>query len=173
MANKLKLHPTSRCQAVTAITAEIVCPKPGTLRLTYRIEGTLAGVAWPHHSPPARMDDLWHHTCFEAFIGTASAPAYQEFNLAPSTSWAAYSFTSYRDGMANTELPWAPRMTTDNAAGVFTLTAECPILLPTPWRIGVTTVLEETNGNKSYWALAHPSPKPDFHNAAGFTVELS
>lgn len=173
MANKLKLHPDSRCQAINAITAEIACPKPGTLRLTYRIEGTLTAVAWPHHDLPERMDDLWHHTCFEAFIGSASNPAYQEFNLAPSKSWAAYSFTSYREGMANTELPWAPRITIDKTADAFSLTAECPILIPMPWRIGVTTVLEETNGNKSYWALAHPSAKPDFHNAAGFTVELS
>jgi hypothetical protein len=34
-------------------------------------------------------------------------------------------------------------------------------------------VIEETNGNKSYWALAHPAGKPDFHHADGFAYELS
>jgi hypothetical protein len=33
-------------------------------------------------------------------------------------------------------------------------------------------VIEETSGGKSYWALAHPPGKPDFHHADGFVYEL-
>lgn len=36
-----------------------------------------------------------------------------------------------------------------------------------------TAVIELANGDKSYWALAHPSNQPDFHHPAGFVYELS
>jgi len=41
------------------------------------------------------------------------------------------------------------------------------------WRLALSAVIEETNGNKSYWALAHPSGKPDFHHKDGFAYELT
>ena len=41
------------------------------------------------------------------------------------------------------------------------------------WRLALSAVIEETNGNKSHWALAHPPGKPDFHHADGFAYELS
>ena len=41
------------------------------------------------------------------------------------------------------------------------------------WRLGLAAVIEETDGNKSYWALAHPAGKPDFHHADGFAYDLS
>jgi hypothetical protein len=33
-------------------------------------------------------------------------------------------------------------------------------------------VIEERNGRKSYWALAHPPGEPDFHHPACFALEL-
>jgi hypothetical protein len=33
-------------------------------------------------------------------------------------------------------------------------------------------VIEETNGRKSYWALAHPPGKPDFHHSDCFALGL-
>jgi hypothetical protein len=41
------------------------------------------------------------------------------------------------------------------------------------WRIGLSAVIEDTNGEISYWALAHPPGKPDFHHANGFAYEIS
>jgi hypothetical protein len=38
--------------------------------------------------------------------------------------------------------------------------------------IGLTAVLEQTDGTKSYWALAHPPGKPDFHDPACFALEF-
>jgi hypothetical protein len=35
------------------------------------------------------------------------------------------------------------------------------------WRVGLTAVVEARDGSLSYWALAHPPGKPDFHSAAG------
>lgn len=39
--------------------------------------------------------------------------------------------------------------------------------------LSVTAVIEETDGTKSYWALAHGSDKPDFHHPDSFVLELS
>lgn len=36
----------------------------------------------------------------------------------------------------------------------------------------ITAVIEEADGTKSYWALAHPVEKPDFHHPDGFVLEL-
>jgi hypothetical protein len=40
------------------------------------------------------------------------------------------------------------------------------------WRLGLSAVIEEASSGKSYWALAHPPGKPDFHHADGFACEL-
>ena len=40
------------------------------------------------------------------------------------------------------------------------------------WRLGLSAVIEDTSGGKSYWALAHPPGKPDFHHADCFALEL-
>jgi hypothetical protein len=37
---------------------------------------------------------------------------------------------------------------------------------------GLTAVLETSDQGLSYWALAHPGEKPDFHNSKGFLVRL-
>ena len=44
-------------------------------------------------------DELWQHTCFEAFVRASSGSEYYEFNFSPSTQWAVYRFTDYRNGM--------------------------------------------------------------------------
>jgi hypothetical protein len=43
---------------------------------------------------------------------------------------------------------------------------------PGPWLAAITAVIEEADGTKSYWALAHPAEKPDFHHPDGFTLQL-
>jgi hypothetical protein len=40
-------------------------------------------------------------------------------------------------------------------------------------RVGVSAILEDRDGTKSYWALAHPPGKPDFHDPACFALELA
>jgi hypothetical protein len=41
------------------------------------------------------------------------------------------------------------------------------------WRLGLSALIEDTGGHKSYWALAHPPGKPDFHHADSFAHEFS
>src|ERR1700730_8219275 len=40
------------------------------------------------------------------------------------------------------------------------------------WRIGLAAVIEDTSGHKSYWALAHPPGKADFHHSDSFALEF-
>ena len=39
--------------------------------------------------------------------------------------------------------------------------------------VGLTTVIEDVSGAKSFFALAHPRAEPDFHNEAGFVARLA
>ena len=41
-----------------------------------------------------------------------------------------------------------------------------------PHAIALTAVLEFTGGRMSYWALAHPPGRPDFHHRDGFVATL-
>ena len=38
--------------------------------------------------------------------------------------------------------------------------------------LALSAVIEAEDGQKSYWALAHPSDKPDFHHPQSFVLEL-
>ena len=40
------------------------------------------------------------------------------------------------------------------------------------WELGLSAVLEEKDGTKSYWALAHSSEQPDFHDPGCFVARL-
>ncbi|MDF7777123.1 DOMON-like domain-containing protein [Sphingomonas sp. AOB5] len=43
---------------------------------------------------------------------------------------------------------------------------------PRDWEMGISAVIEEADGTKSYWALKHPAGKPDFHHPDCFALEL-
>ncbi|HKX21768.1 MAG TPA: hypothetical protein VJM81_00690, partial [Rhizorhapis sp.] len=38
--------------------------------------------------------------------------------------------------------------------------------------LGLSAVIEEQDGAKSWWALVHPSEKPDFHLRDCFALQL-
>jgi hypothetical protein len=165
----LTAHPEFPSQAVCGIEIEISRPSPGVLSLTYILTGDMDAVVLPPPAPPARTDELWRTTCLEAFVRPEPGEAYCEFNFAPSTEWAAYRFTGYRQGMAPLEIP-APVI--DVGATAKSLELRVSIAAATPARLAISAVIEETGGRKSYWALAHPPGRPDFHHGAGFAYEL-
>ena len=41
-----------------------------------------------------------------------------------------------------------------------------------PLGLGLSTVVEDNHGRLSYWALRHPSGKPDFHHPDTFALEI-
>lgn len=174
MRAALRLHPDSHCEAVTGIDVDVVRAPSGVLTLVYTVRGKINDLALPAPSLPMRTDELWKHTCFEAFIGASRGDAYYEFNFAPSTQWAAYRFDSYRTGMSvayEIALPTAEIAKTGHALDL-SVHLTVPNLPAAPWRLALSVVIEETDGNKSYWALAHAPGKPDFHHAAAFALEL-
>ena len=175
MRRPLKLHPQAACAAVAGIEVEIAHPTGGGLLLSYAVTGVMADLLLPHAAAPARTDELWRHTCFEAFIKDAAGEAYYEFNFAPSTQWAAYHFDRYRGGMRLAIEIEPPQIVVQSAPDRYTLRAT--LSLPggqgdRNLRIGVAAVIEESNGNLSFWALAHPPGRPDFHHHDGFMLEL-
>ncbi len=99
MRRPLKLHPHSVCAAAAGVQVEIDRPAGGSLVLSYAVTGRIDDLLLPQIAAPARADELWRHTCFEAFLKDAAGEAYYEFNFAPSTQWAVYRFDRYRSGM--------------------------------------------------------------------------
>jgi len=47
------------------------------------------------------------------------------------------------------------------------------IAADTKLQFGFAAVLEQKNGNLSYWALTHNGVDPDFHRRDSFLLELS
>jgi hypothetical protein len=173
MRQTLKLHPDSQCAAVTGIDVDVVRPRMAALLLSYFMTGAIADLRLPPLVAAARADELWRHTCFEAFIRPAGGEAYYEFNFAPSSRWAAYWFDRYRSGMRAAEIA-APRIDIQSTPTHFTLHAALELAAPPAGlcRVGLAAVIEEASGRLSYWALAHPPGKPDFHRADCFTCEI-
>jgi hypothetical protein len=138
----------------------------------------MSDVRMPPVMTPERADELWRHTCFEAFVRASSGPEYYEFNFAPSTQWAAYRFSSYRNGMRAAEIG-APAIEVRSSPDCTTLQVSLELgRLPdlpseATWRLGLSALIEDQSGGKSYWALAHPPGKPDFHHADCFALEFS
>jgi len=176
MGQSLRLHPDSLCLAAAHVEVEVARPRAGSLMLSYVVTGKIGDLRLPPVSAAARTDALWRHTCFEAFVRHVPGEAYYEFNFAPSTQWAAYRFDRYRSGMRVATEISAPRIDVQSAPERYTLHAVLDLSrLPhdAAWRLGLAAVIEETSGRKSYWALAHPPGKPDFHHSDCFACEFS
>jgi hypothetical protein len=178
MLHALKLHPDWRCRAAARIEVDVARPDAGLLELRYAVTGAIDQLRLPARTNRARADELWKHTCFEAFVRGAAGEDYCEFNFAPSGQWAAYRFAGYRDGMKPISEIDAPLIEVRSAGERFEMdvsldlgrVAELP--RDAPWRVGVSAVIDETGGGKSYWALAHPAGKADFHHGDGFVLNL-
>jgi hypothetical protein len=182
----LVAHPNTSGGAVRRVAAWAEMAPPDLLRFHYVLEADLRDVRVPPPEPEAaRADNLWAHTCFEAFVGLTHSPRYLELNFSPSGQWAAYAFESYRKGMAPAEADAAPRLTLRRSDERLELQAEVRFsgtLLSagaaadgTPdrrLRIALSTVVEDREGRLSYWALSHPPGRPDFHHTGSFSLTL-
>ena len=149
----------------------------GVLDLAYILTANLDHLRVPEPRTPAASDQLWQHTCFEAFVA-AGAPAYHEFNFSPSREWAVYAFESYRVPAPRDVPALEPAVTVRRTAETLELEARidlgglstahaCATL-----KIGLSAVIEDSDGALSYWALAHAASRPDFHDARAFALEL-
>jgi hypothetical protein len=171
----LRPHPNQPVAAAIAVEARATRPSADRLELRYVVTGDLGALYLPPAGQPTRADELWKRTCFEAFVRPGADESYFEFNFAPTRWWAAYRFDRYREGMATAEdiVPVDIEARTEGQRFELSVALDFPGW-PTgrAWRLGLSAVLEELNGEKSYWALAHAPGRPDFHHADGFVLEL-
>lgn len=175
VTRSLTLHPDGNAASVEALEVGVTRTAEHVLLVRYSVVGDLSALALPAAGAPVRADELWKHTCFEAFIRPdAASPRYTEINLSPSRAWAAYAFDDYRAGMRNAGDINASNIETSSNGRIYNLRAAIPLhtLGPAPWRVALTAVIEDASGEKSYWSLAHAPGKPDFHHADGYALTL-
>lgn len=170
----LKPHPTSRYNDIYSVLVDVSKQQAGYLSLTYTLSANLEKLFIPEKKRSIAQDNLWQHTCFELFVKVQGESAYREFNFSPSTEWAAYGFSDYRQ-----QQDWlainSPSITSVIFGDQLKLSVQIALedlaINPEnkPLQLALTAVIEENNNNKSYWALEHPADQPDFHHKNGFT----
>ena len=178
----LERHPDTPCAAIESLDVEVRRLAPRRLLLRFLPTPGYRHVRMLRPGPagPQRRDGLWRHTCFEAFIRPGGGEGYYEFNLGGSGDWAAYSFSGYRTGMEPERHVGAPEVDASLRARPFEPAVDMLLELDRlhalplyePWHVGVSAVIEDRKGRLSYWALAHPPGKPDFHHPDCFTLTL-
>lgn len=146
--------------------------RDATLNLFFCVGAPMSRFLIPERAEPGRRDDLWCTTCFEAFLKADETDGYAEWNFAPSGDWAAYDFTAPREGMANAEVGAPPYIRLEDNLTWWALGATIAVPANRAFQLGLTAVIEEAGGVKSYWALGHGGASPDFHDPACFLVRL-
>jgi hypothetical protein len=149
----------------------------GLLCFQYALDADTRRVRIPERKPSGSANELWKHTCFEAFVARAGevSGGYNELNYSPSTEWAVYSFSGYRDGMAPLAMPSPPDIrveTTPSRLRVDARVEARALFAGARLRIALAAVIEDDGGNISYWALKHAPARPDFHHPSGFILEV-
>jgi hypothetical protein len=174
-------HPESAAGPVRQFSATGSYGPDGALQLAWRLVADLDLLRIPAATTPDRADELWRHTCFEAFVADPHSSGYLELNFAPSGEWAAYGFRSYRTGMAPLPLKTVPAVRWRQEGDELTLAVDFRMdALPGPpgprppvaLRVSLAAVLEDDQGGLTYWALRHPAGKPDFHHADAFVLQV-
>ena len=174
----LLCHPATPAPPINRIDASLVWLADDSIAFRYCLRGDMARLRIPAERSTERTSLLWEHTCFEAFIAVCGESAYREFNFSPSGQWAAYAFKDYRQAMNELPAIAPPSIATRRFAGRIEVDVVLPAQsLPSgrrPWQIGISAVIEEADtvdGSHSYWALRHPSPRPDFHHRDAFMLD--
>lgn len=175
----LHCHLDTPCTAVQRVAVQVQRLPGDRLSLHYLLLGNTAGIRLPDPQPSRHTDELWRHTCCEAFLARPGETGYVECNFAPSTEWAFYRFTGYRQGQTVITPPGPPLINVHATAKRFELKVVVPLaqwvatLGNADLNLALATVVEEVGGSCSYWALCHPSSRPDFHHPDSFIRRLA
>jgi hypothetical protein len=175
---KLLLHPQSATSAVEQIVAGATRQADG-VSFYFAVVGDMTRILAPEGADDLeRRDELWRTTCFEAFVRSGDDEGYMEFNFSTSNYWAAYQFDRYREGMRSPDMiepVFDVDRDTPGRLMLFAFLHDGQVMdfpADRPLKIALTAVIEEMDGTKSYWSLAHPPGAPDFHHAENFALEL-
>lgn len=171
LALELVLHPESRAGAVRRVTASAQRVGGGMLEFAYSLEADLERLRVPPTEPVRPGRELWRHTCCEAFVAAAGAPAYREWNFSPSGEWAAYAFRGYREA-GETFAAAPPYLEVRRSESGLALRGRVAEPVEGRLAIGLSAVIEAADGSLSYWALRHVPGRPDFHRREAFVLEL-
>ena len=167
----LRPHPESAALGEFVLEVELE-RQEGALLLGYTLQGELERLRLPDVGAVLPLQRLWAHTCFELFLAREGG-GYREFNFSPSGQWAFYAFSAYRQPTPTPETP-APCQRWHRAPSCLSLRVRLsPESLPSgrgALRLGLAAVLEGHGGAFSWWALAHPPGRPDFHAPEGFAL---
>jgi hypothetical protein len=165
--------------SIASILVSVARAAADILILSYRIEGRVSELRLPPSTKAVRTDGLWKTTCCEAFARSGDNSSYVEFNFSPSTQWAAYRFSAYREGMRAVTVNHPPEIRFDVEEGVATLVAALDLASlgrsakGQPVRLGLSVVIEDGLGGLSYWAFRHPPGPPDFHHGDGLALQIA
>ena len=169
-------HPKTPALGVSRIELGWTLLPDGRLMLRWKVEGAQHLVV-PSFAGKGRADGLWEHSCFEIFLKDSTkkgGTAYREFNFSPSERWAAYGFGRYREDTTEIDIDFTPTITAGKGLHMFICTVMLPAtLLEGFTHAGVSAVIEEEGGHKSYWALSHAADVPDFHRAESFSLSIA
>jgi len=174
---RLVSHPTTPCQALVFIEVVVAYDHP-QLKLQFNLSGRINDLILPGPEEPVRTVGLWEETCCEAFLKPADGNAYYEFNLSPSSQWAVFDFTGYRENFRQLDVGRAPVIDCETTADSLILDAVIDLSMLPPgvhaqdWALGLSCVVKTEDGATSYWAFAHPPEKPDFHDSNCFALTL-
>ena len=171
----LESHPSNLTSVVEHVAVELHGGLNETMVLKFIILADIDRLKIPLAVPvglDAPTDNLWMHTCFELFVAEDGETGYTEFNFSPSGQWAVYHFDDYRIGMRPDVLE-PPVISVEEFDGRLTATIDLGYrFYGDSLNVGLSAIIEETDGAKSYWALAHPPGKPDFHHKDCFALQL-
>ena len=148
------------------------------LSFHYSVQGEIDEVLLfkPAHSP-ARRHELWKSTCFEFFFAIRDRSPYWEFNMSPSGDWNVYAMDAYRqvnmrEESAFTQLPFEFRKTDPQLLLDLSIDLNPILHQNQPLQIGITSIIQTLDESETYWALAHPGRRADFHLRESFVKQL-
>ena len=150
------------------------------LIFNYLCEGDVEHTLFPTRKDiPQRLDQLWEHTCFEAFVSVENSQSYWEMNMSPSGDWNLYHFDGYRNNarpatcITAIQSQWSESKASTKELKVF---LELRMLLPenpkTNLELGLSAVIEKKDHLITYWALTHAGSQPDFHLRESFILKI-
>jgi len=155
---------------------------PPWLSVHFAVHGPVDDLMVPRvKQSPERQHQLWEHTCFEVFFAPVARPQYWEINVSPGGNWNTYRFDHYRRGMHVEPLLHVAQIEShvdpgDTLSMHFQMDVSRLVSAHTldqdDLECSPCCILVDRAQHKSYWAMDHQPPRPDFHRRASFALRL-
>lgn len=164
---QLEPHPDHPMEEVAAL--RVTCERMSDrILMRYRLWGDLDRLLLPGFDRTRREDRLWRSTCFEMFL-RHNATSYREYNFAPDGRWSAYRFASYRHARSN--LPNRCIVSSGRERDYYWCDAVVIGQQLDGHAVGISAIVENDAGFKSFWAVQHPAGAADFHHDDCFALK--